>query len=163
FERHPDFMRNEVGFITTVTALNAPHLPRIAGFLRDLGVRSWKTEVFDAEGRGAGAAELAVPLEPYVAFLEWAVDECAAGRFEGFRLRTLLELLNVVLSSERPHLCLRFPCGAGREFGVAAADGGFLACDATYHPAFRLGALGDGLAAGLASDNARLLAEREAW
>ena len=163
FRRHPGFMTTRVGFITTVTSRNVDALNAVASYLRDLGAASWKTAIFDAEGRGTASPELRPALPPYVAFLTNWLEECGAGAWDGFRFKNMLELIDTIASPKRPNMCLKFPCGAGREFIVAAADRGLMACDATYHPAFVLGRIDEGLAARQSSPNALGLFEREAW
>jgi uncharacterized protein len=163
FDRYPEFMRTEVGYITTVTSRNVDSLQTIAEYLRGLGVRSWKTAIFDPEGRGKDHPEFEVPLEPYIGFLEWAVAQCAKGLWAGFRMKTVLDLLQVIMTAERPNLCMKFPCGAGREFAVAGADKTVLACDATDHAAFRLGPLQPDTGFPHVSSAQDALSARESW
>jgi uncharacterized protein len=163
FKRFPDFMTRRVGFITTVTSLNVHRLREVAEFLRALGVRSWKTAIFDLEGRGKEHPELLPAVAPYQSFLEWSLGQCAGGSWRDFKFKTILELLDTVLSSVRNNLCLKFPCGAGREFLVASADGQAMACDATYDRSFALGPLGEGIESAQRSEAAHKLYEREQW
>ncbi len=163
FDRYPEFMRLEVGYITTVTATNVKLLQTVAEYVRQLGIRSWKTAIFDPEGRGKEHPDLEVPVEPYIAFLEWALEQCSTNRWPGFRMKTLLELVEVIMTAERKNLCTKFPCGAAREFAVASADRSFLACDATYHQSFRLGSFESGLSSSQMSNSALALSERESW
>src|SRR5438045_1075301 len=58
---------------------------------------------------------------------------------------------------------MKFPCGAGREFAVASPDGAMLACDAAYHPMFRLGSLPPVGSATLPSLHESAIAGREHW
>jgi uncharacterized protein len=163
YARNGDFMSRRVGVITTVTAGNVDHLDRIAGYLRDLGVRSWKTAIFDVEGRGGEHPELKPPIDPYIAFMRQWLDECEAGRWNSFKFKNVLELIDAIASPKRPSVCLKLPCGAGRDFMVASADRNLMACDATYDSLFVLGRTRDGLNEALTSENARLLDEREHW
>lgn len=163
YERHADFMTRRVGVITTVTSANVDSLSRIARYLRDLGVRSWKTAIFDVEGRGLQHPELHAATAPYIAFIRQWLDECEAGQWNGFKFKNVLELIDTIASPKRPNICLRLPCGAGRDFMVASADGNLMACDATYDALFVLGKTSDGLSQAQTSDNARRLAEREHW
>ncbi|ESY71144.1 hypothetical protein X742_01490 [Mesorhizobium sp. LNHC232B00] len=163
FDLFPDFMRSKVGYITTVTSTNVDKLSQVADYLRNLGVTSWKTAIFDMEGRARNASQLAPDLNAYITFLLRALDDCAAGRWFGFRYNNILELLDNVFSVRRSNMCLKFPCGAGREFLVAAADKTIMACDATYHPSFVIGTLGDEVAAAQVSANGRALSERQDW
>lgn len=163
FCRHPGFMTTRVGFITTVTSHNVESLSAVARYLRDLGAGSWKIAVFDAEGRGAAMPDLQPSLPEYVAFLTNWLEECEAGAWDGFRFKNVLELIDTIASPKRGNMCLKFPCGAGREFIVASADRQLMACDATYHPAFVLGGMDEGLAGRQSSPNALALFEREAW
>lgn len=163
FEQYPDFMTKEVGYITTVTTANVERLKEIAEYLRGLGVRTWNTAIFDVEGRAESRPDLEVPVEPYIEFMEWAIEQCTLGRWKGFRVRAILDLLGTMTSHERSHLCLKFPCGAGRDFAAVAADKQILACDAAYSPAFALGSVESGLRTSQHSITNQALSAREAW
>ena len=163
FARRPEFMTRRVGIITTVTSVNVDRLSEVAGYVRDLGVRSWKTAIFDTEGRGTAYPELRPAVPPFVDFMQKWLGECDAGLWEGFKFKNVLELLDTIASPKRPNMCLKFPCGAGREFIVASADRNLMACDATYHPSFTLGTTDDDLSVVQKSANAQALFEREQW
>jgi uncharacterized protein len=163
FWRQREFMTTRVGFITTVTSRNVNELAEVATYLRDLGVQSWKTAIFDVEGRGRSFPKLCPRPEPYVEFLNQWLDECELGEWGGFRYKNILELIDTIASPHRPNLCLRFPCGAGRDLMVASADGQLMACDATYNPLFVLGGKNNTLTSAQGSPNAVTLFEREEW
>lgn len=163
FARQHEFMTSRVGIITTVTSKNVERLSEVASYVRELGVRSWKTAIFDTEGRGTAHPELCPSTVPYVDFLRQWLCECDEGLWDGFRFKNILELIDTIASPKRPNMCLKFPCGAGREFMVVSADRDVMACDATYHPSFALGNTSDDLASVQKSAKAQALFEREAW
>ena len=163
FAAHFDFMSTRVGYITTVTSKNVDRLDEVAVYLRELGAHSWKTAIFDTEGRGNSFPELRPSIESYVNFLTGWLEECEYGSWDGFKFKNILELIDTIASPKRPNMCLKFPCGAGREFIVASADRHLMACDATYHPSFVLGTTDDDLASAQSSPAAAALFEREEW
>ena len=163
FEEHSDFMRYHVGYLTTVTSNNVGHLEETAEYLLSLGARSWKTIVFDREGRGKERQDLQVSPERYLSFLRWTLSQCATPKWSDFKFESILELLSMVFTSNRTGICSRFPCGAGQDFGVASADGKLLACDAAYDKEFELGNLADGWMTSSTTARVESLAQRESW
>ncbi|WP_042433370.1 radical SAM protein [Streptacidiphilus anmyonensis] len=139
FRLFPDFMRQEVGYISVVgTTADADQLHAAWRFFQELGVLTWKLLPADAEGRATGRPETAQFRKVFVEFLADRLEAVLAGELERPYLTNLVQLIEPFLSLERPNMCMKMPCGASGDLLVLDAVGSVRACDSSNHPAFQL-------------------------
>jgi uncharacterized protein len=144
-KRYP-ILREKVGVLTTVTTTNARHLARVAGYVRDLGVRSFNAALFLKEGRGVGASDdLSPPAEDIIAGYVELLDGVESGQFDGIQIWPILYYLrNVLMTDVRLNACLRNGgCGAARELVSVSVNGTMESCDCVRIPELRLGSMSD--------------------
>ncbi|WP_328940731.1 radical SAM protein [Streptomyces sp. NBC_00250] len=139
FDRFPEFMRDEVGYISVVGTDTTPdELDRVWEFFRSMGVHSWKMLPADAEGRADDKPETQRFRQTFAAFLDRRLTEILDGDLEPPYLTNLVQLIEPFLTVERPNMCMKMPCGASNDLLVLDAVGSVRACDCSYHPAFQL-------------------------
>ncbi|MFD3410080.1 radical SAM protein [Streptomyces cyaneofuscatus] len=139
FDRFPDFMREEVGYISVVgTDATAEDLDRVWEFFRSMGTRSWKLLPADAEGRAGDRPETHRFRRTFIEFLGTRLGAVLDGDTDPPYITNLLQLVEPFLGVERPNMCMKMPCGAAGDLLVLDAVGSVRACDCSYHPAFQL-------------------------
>ncbi|MFD5552717.1 radical SAM protein [Streptomyces sp. NPDC127068] len=139
FARFPDFMRDEVGYLSVAgTDTTRDDLDRCWTFFRELGVLSWKLLPADAEGRARDRPETQRFREEFVDFLAARLTAVLDGDLDPPYLTNLVQLIEPFLSVDRPNMCMKMPCGASTDLLVLDAVGTVRACDCSYHPAFQL-------------------------
>ncbi|GAA1030056.1 hypothetical protein GCM10009557_20750 [Virgisporangium ochraceum] len=139
FDRFPEFMRSEVGYISVIGAgTDAEELDATWRFFRDLGVLTWKLLPADAEGRATGQAETASFRKTFVDFLSARLEAVLDGALDHPYITNLVQLIEPFLTLDRPNMCMKMPCGASTDLLVLDAVGAVRACDCSYHPVFQL-------------------------
>ncbi|MFF8835692.1 radical SAM protein [Streptomyces sp. NPDC015130] len=139
FDRFPEFMRHEVGYISVVGTDTTPdELDRVWQFFRSMGVHSWKMLPADAEGRSGDKPETRQFRQTFADFLGTRLGRILDGDLEPPYLTNLVQLIEPFLTVERPNMCMKMPCGASDDLLVLDAVGSVRACDCSYHPAFQL-------------------------
>jgi uncharacterized protein len=183
FDRHPEFMRENVGYITVVTPENVSELERTWRFFRELGALTWKLIPVEPEGRGSEIHEDEGFRRSFIDYLHTRLDAIEAGDIEPPFVFNVTQLIAPFMSVARKNMCMKMPCGAGTDLMVLDAVGSVRACDCSYHPAFMLaprsrvakvvhaggdgGSTGDGAArlvdTAYASPTGAQLRQRERW
>lgn len=166
FDLFPDFMRNEVGYISVhASGDDGGSLDTVWQFFREQGVLTWKLLPADAEGRASDSTETPQLRTTFVEFLARRLEAVLAGDLERPYVTNLVQLIEPFLSMERPNMCMKMPCGASNDLLVLDAVGSVRACDCSYHPAFELLPPAKGPAAsgpGRAEDGASLVSRGRA-
>jgi uncharacterized protein len=139
FRRFPDFMRNEVGYISVLASGDdGESLDQTWRFFSEQGVLTWKLLPADAEGRASDKPETPQLRAIFVEFLTERLEAVLAGDLRQPYITNLVQLIEPFLSVERPNMCMKMPCGASNDLLVLDAVGSIRACDCSYHPAFEL-------------------------
>ncbi|WP_446210313.1 radical SAM protein [Micromonospora sp. IBSANI012] len=139
FRVFPDFMRNEVGYISVVSHdTTREELDATWRYFRELGVRSWKLLPAEAEGRASDHRESAEFHRVFIDFLATRLDALLDGAEEEPLIVNLVQLIEPLVSLHRTNMCMKMPCGAAEDLLVLDATGGVRACDSSNHPVFQL-------------------------
>ncbi len=138
FDRFPNFMRKDVGYISVVTERTLPYLDETWDFFREMRVQTLKLIPSEPEGRGVHLTEGATFIAGFVDFLRRRMDEILAGCVGLPYLLNITQLIEPFLSVQRKNMCMKLPCGAASDLLVLDAKRQMRACDCSYHPAFLL-------------------------
>jgi uncharacterized protein len=167
-EKYPDFMRNDVGYISVQQNLSRDNLKRVFAFFADLGTATLKILPVEAGGRVSAADLPATGGNDFIEFLNERIDAINAGDGRRPYLVNIVELIDRLMPGDAADICLSAPCGAGEEFIVIDAANAVRACDVTYNDAFKLWQPGDSNPAAALqtwrqSPQYRTLRSRRAW
>ena len=138
-------LKDRVGVLTTVTKYNVNHLTQVAEYVRDLGIGTWDTTLFQAEGRGENKTDEFNPaaadvIRSYLSLLDGIEEK----KFDAVEICPVLHYIRNVLFLRQANMCLRGGgCGAARDLVSISVDGTIEACDCIKQPELRLGSLGN--------------------
>ena len=143
FELNKKYPENPGGVIAVITDDNVDLMPEIALLAKLFGFRDIVLRPISKLGRGDNFDGGDIFMEKYVTGLFKILNSVITPFYEQtgefFNERSISLTFKHLLRPERPFMCERTPCGAGRNICVVNPDGNVYACNQSVDEKLRLG------------------------